>query len=358
MDGPILCGRCGYTNLEDARYCVICGAKLEGELVPPLDPPVGDVPCSKCGSLNEAIAAHCRFCGKKMKAAGKKTLPEPIGTPPAEVPAEHPQGEPVSRDFGELDQEVDPEEMRVLFGFDEESPQPDASSETVEEALPTMDDLEAELHELNEQTERSETEEEPEPEAPSLLSDPGGMITDPDEMAKLIALIKADEPTPTEAPPVAPSPELAASPSDPGGMITDPDEMAKLIASIKSDEAEPVSGESVEAGEAPEETVPESLVATDEERVVTPYESVAANPRDLAEETPTLPDPVEEEPKKPYKRDDIPPDIPPVFPPRTRGAFRKKIRARAAAVLFPLFAVATFFVCGLSIGLWTSYFFL
>ena len=331
----MLCGRCGYDNLDDARYCVICGnesTEAPGEA--PVD--AGTTPCPSCGFLNEEIAAYCRSCGKKMKKrARRKVAKKPVPDTPQPATAEE---SPLS-----LEPSVQDAELAVLFGLDasdaegtapvveaetEAAPKPDEESEPQttppaddgrlvtnpeemarlvaliesETPAPATGETAAELPPVEpaEPTiEAAEIAEAiPEPEA-ATPSDGGGMITDPDEMAKLIASIKSEEPTaepPAEEPaepvteaaeiaeevPETPIPEPeAATPSDGGGMIADPDEMAKLIASIKSEEPAPL--ESAEPVAEPPETaedVPVAEVPADADAfstyVSTPHESVEA----------------------------------------------------------------------------------
>jgi hypothetical protein len=273
----MLCGKCGCTNLEDAKYCEVCGAKLEGDSAPPLDPPVGDVPCPHCGGLNEAIAEHCRFCGVKIEEADGENAPEPL---------EARQEAQAEFDVAGV---VEADEMRVLFGTGEESTQ----AEEVPADAPPVED-----------------------EPPSMLN-------------------AAEEDTP-------------AAP----------------------------------AGEHDETTLPEPLPEADDVRVATPYASTVAHPKDIvvmvaADNLP--PPPIEfdgeetaanalsasldsmigelldVEINEPVEPDFIPPDES-SFPPRTGDAYRRKIQIDVGAVVLQLVVTVTFFVCGISIGLWTSYF--
>ncbi len=320
----MICGRCGYTNLEDARFCVICGSKLEGESLSSLDPPVGDVPCPHCGEKNEAVAAHCRFCGKKMKAVGGEKSPEPTSVTPEEVPAPDELSE-----MKEMNPEVDSEELRVLFGFDEEPPPTDTVLEATAEALPTESDIE------ESELVQTEAEAEPEPEAESNATsapvDPDAAIADLDETEDPTAEIQSDESASTE--------ELSVE-TEPGEMLELPE-----VQEVTSDSDEPV-----EAEMAPlEETASESLEppdqpddSTDEERIATPYEHVIANPRNLAEIKAAQLASKEFEPKPAA---------------RPRPERKKRARSRSTSISFRIIVLTTLFVCGLSIGLWTSYFF-
>ncbi|MBS7634270.1 SPFH domain-containing protein [Candidatus Bathyarchaeota archaeon] len=58
----ILCPRCGFQNLQTAKFCNNCGASLQA---------VGGVNCSKCGALNPAGAKFCNNCGSQLYAAIK-----------------------------------------------------------------------------------------------------------------------------------------------------------------------------------------------------------------------------------------------------------------------------------------------
>lgn len=60
-DNP--CRRCGFGNRESARFCTVCGTKLEK----PPEPVAKDV-CAACGSQMRSGARFCGHCG--AKAAG------------------------------------------------------------------------------------------------------------------------------------------------------------------------------------------------------------------------------------------------------------------------------------------------
>ena len=285
----MLCGSCGYDNLDDARYCAICGngfAEVAGEA----HVDVGTLPCPSCGFLNEEIAVYCRSCGKKMKKrTRRKAEAKPVPTAPSP--------EAVEVEALSLEPSVQEAELAVLFGL--ESPE-------AGEAVPTA---QADV----------ENEAEPEPaDEPTVLSPPDDdrAITNPEEMARLTALIESEAPAPTEEvaaeptsdepvepigePPEAivetpvPEPE-ATAPSDDGGSITDPDEMAKLIASLKSEEA--ALPEPIEAAELPEEVaetpVPEAATPPDGGGAITDPDEMAKLIASIKSEEETLPEPIE-----------------------------------------------------------------
>jgi hypothetical protein len=157
------------------------------------------------------------------------------------------------------------------------------------------------------------------------------------------------------------------------GAVVEADEM-RVLFGFGEDSPE---ARAVENGEA-------TAQEADEARVVTPYTSTVAHPKDItvlvAEEDlpPALPEfdgeetaakalsaslntmigeLLEVEIKEPKGPDHISPDES-GFPPRTSDAYRRKIQIDADAVVLEFVAAASFFVCGLNIGLWTSYFFM
>jgi hypothetical protein len=132
------------------------------------------------------------------------------------------------------------------------------------------------------------------------------------------------------------------------------------------------------------EESPDAEQEADEVRVATPYTNTVAHPRDIAsliaeEDLPPAPPEFEGEEdaanalsasldsmigelldveiREPSEREDyIPPDES-SFPPRSADAYRQKPpKADVGAVVLRLVTVVTFFVCGISIGLWMSYF--
>lgn len=379
----MLCGKCGYTNLQDASYCTICGSKLDGE--PTLGEPVGSVPCPHCEKLNEPIAVHCRFCGKKMKSAKKRAAKKRETTPEEKTVSPSEAIVPEQPDTPSEPESLEMEEMKVLLGLDaaeENFVVPDAS-----DPPPTIEDLEAEMDELDSMLsslhddENSDAVPEPESEPsaeiaqppvtepPVVASDPGGMVTDPDEMAKLIASIKSEEPEPT------PEPEPSAESEPEADSATSP-------------EVEPAP--EPDADSVPETPAEENADISDEDLSgypSTPHESVAANPRELGEEDEeeeqpvaqeevTLPEAsevagkalstsldsmiselLEAEVKEPGEHDYVLHEES-AFPPRTRAAYKKKNVINAKDLFFNLFVATTTLLCGFSVGLWLSYFFM
>ena len=291
----MLCGRCGYTNLDDAHYCVICGSELVQDTVA-AHVDVGTVACPSCDFLNEEIATYCRNCGKKMKRRRRKVATKPVADGPS-VEAEELLPVPLEPSAPSVQEE----ELAVLFGLGEteaagglagelrqplsapgvvstasiddsdssppkfaegEVPQsPDAATAgeialefpsageigshempiTPEDLLLPESTQPKQLTSLSETPHAQETFAKTEAEATSsALPDGDVMVRDPDEMAKLIASIQSEEPAPAEASAETPEPDVV-SPSAPDGdvMVRDPDEMAKLIASIQSEEPTP-----------------------------------------------------------------------------------------------------------------------
>ena len=301
----MLCGNCGYDNLDDARYCAICGS-ASTEMPGEVRADAGTHPCPSCGFLNEDIASYCRSCGKKMKKrtsgkASKKTAPS---MPPPETAEEAPSSQEPAVQEGEL---------AVLFGLDaadagEAAPAAEAgiAAEPGPGEVPQTAGIEAEI----EAEAVPESGDEPEPET-TPPSDDDRLVTNPEEMAELIAMAEAEAPLPGEeavaelpsAEPAEPAaqiaevieeapgtpisePEAPASPRD-GGMITDRDEMTRLTASAKSEEpaplepaelaatAEQVADPLETAAEVPEPEVPADADALST-YASTPHESVEA----------------------------------------------------------------------------------
>ena len=340
----MLCSRCGYDNLDDARYCAICGNASTEPVKTPGEVRVdaGTLPCPSCGFLNEEMAAYCRSCGKKMKKrTSRKVSKKPVPSmPPPEIEEESPLS---------LEPSVQEAELAVLFGLDASNTGGTASTAEVEVAAEPRPDAEtAQIAEI--EAEAAPTFDD-EPKLETIPPpDDDRPITNPEEMARLAALIESEAPAPSgeaiaELPPAGPVepaaeevPEMpisesetptpseeavaelpSAEPIEPaaetaekvpetpipepeapassqgGGMI--PDEMARLIASIKSDKPEePALLEPAERVAEPLETadeMPESEVPTDADAfsayVSTPHESVEAvlvdEVEDEAEET-------------------------------------------------------------------------
>ncbi len=88
------CAQCGKDNLNDAKFCSSCGAKLESI-------------CPKCGAVAQLGDLFCRVCGTDMKSVSspKKTkasktkagAPTPPETPDVSEPSTFEQPAPKSR---------------------------------------------------------------------------------------------------------------------------------------------------------------------------------------------------------------------------------------------------------------------
>ncbi len=63
----MICGKCGFTNAPDARFCMMCGENLVGEptTMTDADPWV----CTNCGTENVSLSKFCRICGASLKGA-------------------------------------------------------------------------------------------------------------------------------------------------------------------------------------------------------------------------------------------------------------------------------------------------
>ena len=55
QDKSITCPKCGFENLEEASFCIKCGARIDGK-----------VPCPKCGEYIPNDVDHCPKCGKAI----------------------------------------------------------------------------------------------------------------------------------------------------------------------------------------------------------------------------------------------------------------------------------------------------
>ena len=49
------CSKCGFENLDEANFCIKCGARIDGK-----------IPCPKCGEYIPNDAANCPNCGKAI----------------------------------------------------------------------------------------------------------------------------------------------------------------------------------------------------------------------------------------------------------------------------------------------------
>ena len=99
------CPACDHDNPEGAKFCGVCGAKLERL-------------CAGCGTENPPANKFCHQCGQSLEAT--PTSHEPPSSPPTVVPAgERRQATIVFSDlsgYTALNERLDPEEVGALIG--------------------------------------------------------------------------------------------------------------------------------------------------------------------------------------------------------------------------------------------------
>ena len=96
----MICPNCGAALEDGAKFCVICGAKLEAEPAPAAAPEVRqEAPaaaqaavCPKCGAPRQGTESFCMFCGAPLNAPAEAPAPQyaPMPEQPAPQPMETP----------------------------------------------------------------------------------------------------------------------------------------------------------------------------------------------------------------------------------------------------------------------------
>ena len=94
----MICPNCGAALEDGAKFCVICGAKLEAE--PAAAPEARqEAPaaaqaavCPKCGGPRQGTESFCMFCGAPLNAPAEAPVPQyaPMPEQPAPQPMETP----------------------------------------------------------------------------------------------------------------------------------------------------------------------------------------------------------------------------------------------------------------------------
>ena len=65
----MLCGGCGFLNIDGARFCAACGMQLQRRRDFGVGAALSGVCCQECGSLNKEDSAYCVSCGAVLHAA-------------------------------------------------------------------------------------------------------------------------------------------------------------------------------------------------------------------------------------------------------------------------------------------------
>lgn len=91
------CAQCGNENTGNAKFCRICGVKLQAQQPVALEHAQNFVQCSKCGYSNEVGKKFCPKCGTSLASTAPSdvafaatqpppTLPIPLNSPDASPP--------------------------------------------------------------------------------------------------------------------------------------------------------------------------------------------------------------------------------------------------------------------------------
>jgi len=54
------CSKCGFENLDKAKFCIECGSKME-------------FPCPQCGAANTPASKFCFDCGHNLVLSAEPT---------------------------------------------------------------------------------------------------------------------------------------------------------------------------------------------------------------------------------------------------------------------------------------------